>query len=128
MYRPTVRYDDIYKEYVENIFNATHLDRSQIIRAALFIAGHTEKFSKIMEPYLKRGVSLPRPIWSENDKELWINQKPEHSSKPSELPIKSIKNEQNVIEKTRSTGPKIFNKTPGIMIKVSNKEVRRHSL
>ncbi len=36
MYRPTVRYDDVFKEYIDSLFHATHLDRNQIIRAALF--------------------------------------------------------------------------------------------
>ncbi|MBP3953633.1 hypothetical protein [Bacillus suaedae] len=75
MYRPTVRYEEVYKEYVDNLFNATHLDRNQIIRAALFIAGHTEQFSKIIEPFIKRGMTLPQPLWNETDEDLWLNQK-----------------------------------------------------
>lgn len=43
VYRPTVRYPDVYKNYIENIYKATNLDRYQIIRLALFIAAHSKR-------------------------------------------------------------------------------------
>ncbi|MFC0561460.1 hypothetical protein [Halalkalibacter alkalisediminis] len=121
MYRPTVRYEDVYKEYVENVFNATHLDRSQIIRAALFIAGHTEQFSRIVDPYLKRGMSLPSPLWEEEDEELWLNQK---TIDPLETPqvVKTTNNEhvrdqQRRIDKQTTASPKVFSPGGGVSIK-----------
>ena len=73
MYRPTVRYDDMYEKYVTNLFNCTELDRNQIIRAALFIAGHTEQFRKIIAPHLKKGMSFPEPLWESDQHEYWLN-------------------------------------------------------
>jgi hypothetical protein len=48
MYRPTVRYADCYQQYVDKVFQSTHLDRNQIIRAALFTAAYSEEFLKLM--------------------------------------------------------------------------------
>ncbi|WP_085522862.1 hypothetical protein [Tuberibacillus sp. Marseille-P3662] len=36
MYRPTVKYHDVYKRYVDQVSQVTSLDRNQIIRLALF--------------------------------------------------------------------------------------------
>ena len=44
MYRPTVRYDDIYRTYVDRLFKATKLDRNQILRCALFAAAYNHQF------------------------------------------------------------------------------------
>ena len=82
MYRPTVRCDDTYQEYITNIFHATHLDRAQIIRAALFIAGHTDQFKQLLQPHLKRGVSLPAPLWDLDQEDLWIQQTVEKNDQP----------------------------------------------
>lgn len=76
MYRPTVRYHDIYKEYVDNIFMATHLDRNQIIRAALFTAAHSTEFIKLMKENKRGDVPLPSPFWLMNQPELWMEQNP----------------------------------------------------
>ncbi|GAE27117.1 hypothetical protein JCM9140_3233 [Halalkalibacter wakoensis JCM 9140] len=121
MYRPTVRYDDAYKQYVENVFNSTHLDKSQIIRAALFIAGHTEQFSRIVEPYLKKGMSLPVPLWSEGQDELWLNQKATVVNEP-QIIEKAISKEQPRYQKRRVeeqpiASPKVFSPGGGVSIK-----------
>lgn len=121
MYRPTVRYDDIYQEYVTNLFHATHLDRSQIIRAALFIAGHTEKFSEILSPYVKRGMTLPQPLWDETEHELWLNQKYErkNESTVNEKPkLATKKVVQNTISEPVLSIPKVFTNTGGIKFTV----------
>jgi hypothetical protein len=127
MYRPTVRYEDVYKEYVENVFNATHLDSSQIIRAALFIAGHTEQFSRIVDPYLKRGMALPSPLWEEEDEELWLNQK---TIEPVEVRqvVKSSRNEstrhvQRRAEEQSTASPKVFSPSMGdVSIQVGRRQ------
>jgi hypothetical protein len=77
-YRPTVRYDDIYKDYVDEVFRATTLDRNQIIRAALFTAVHSEEFRQVMKPYLKK--ALPAPAWSLTDDSYWLEQKGERAN------------------------------------------------
>lgn len=76
MYRPTVRYDDVYKEYVDQVFRSTTLDRNQIIRAALFTAAHSTEFHKLLEPYKRKDVPTPSPIWDRNDHALWLEQCP----------------------------------------------------
>ncbi|WP_332698207.1 hypothetical protein [Halalkalibacter lacteus] len=124
MYRPTVRYEDVYKEYVENVFHATHLDRSQIIRAALFIAGHTEQFSRIVDPYLKRGMSLPSPLWEEEDEELWLNQKTIEQTEILKVGKSAhreqIKHEQKREHEQLIASPKVFSPGGGISIKIGN--------
>lgn len=72
MYRPTVRYNDRFKEYVEEMFKSTHLDRTQIIRAALFIAAHTEEFKQLISRYKKKDVPLPSSPWWPTDHHLWL--------------------------------------------------------
>ncbi|MDE3837964.1 hypothetical protein C0966_00895 [Bacillus methanolicus] len=76
MYRPTVRYADVYKQYVDNLFHATSLDRNQIIRAALFTAAYSQEFLKIISVYKKKDVTLPSPPWQLEQTELWMEQNP----------------------------------------------------
>ncbi|MEG9297041.1 hypothetical protein V6B33_11295 [Mangrovibacillus sp. Mu-81] len=77
MYRPTVRYSEVYREYVDQVFHATSLDRNQIIRLALFIAGSSPEYNAILNEYKKADVPLPRPKWRPNQSALWLEQDPE---------------------------------------------------
>jgi len=77
MYRPTVRYDDIFREYVDSLFHATDLDRNQIIRAALFAAAHSEKFQNLLQPHQKKDVPLPSPLWELDQNCYWLEQRPQ---------------------------------------------------
>lgn len=77
MYRPTVRYDDVFRDYVDSLFRATHLDRNQIIRGALFAAAHSEEFQKLLEPYKKGDVPLPSPLWKVHQDGYWLEQSPQ---------------------------------------------------
>ena len=77
MYRPTVRYDDVFKTYVDDLFHATHLDRNQIIRAALFAAAHTREFYDLLRPYLRGDVPTPLPLWRLNQDGYWLEQCPQ---------------------------------------------------
>ena len=72
VYRPTVRYDDVYKKYVDDLFQATELDRNQIMRLGLFLLGHTEEGTQILKDHAT--TSLPSPPWSKDSKELWLAQ------------------------------------------------------
>lgn len=75
MYRPTVRYAQPFREYVDNLFQVTHLDRNQIFRLALYELGKSD----ILKQYLK-DPSAPLPkslhttftpaVWLENTIEL----------------------------------------------------------
>lgn len=76
MYRPTVRYADVYKQYVDSLFKATTLDRNQIIRAALFNAAHSNLFFEMLRPYLRGDVPLLSPLWSASDHRFWLDQAP----------------------------------------------------
>ncbi|PWA05484.1 hypothetical protein DCC39_18025 [Pueribacillus theae] len=72
MYRPTVRYDDVYKKYVNDVFHATNLDRNQIIRLALFLLPHTKEGQEFLSQHLKKDFSLPSARWMVNDGWLWM--------------------------------------------------------
>jgi hypothetical protein len=76
MYRPTVRYDDVFKEYIDSLFHATHLDRNQIIRGALFAAAHLEEFQNLLNDYKKKDVPLPLPLWEVTQHRFWLEQCP----------------------------------------------------
>ncbi|MED1472632.1 hypothetical protein [Bacillus salipaludis] len=70
-YRPSVRYADAYKKYIEEVDESTHLDRNQIIRLALFTAAQCKKYQSILKKYIKGGASLPQAEWGWEDEGLW---------------------------------------------------------
>lgn len=72
MYRPTVRYADVYREYVDVLFQATTLDRNQIMRLALYTAAYSEEFQKAIKPYLRKDVPPPSPPWKLHQDGLWL--------------------------------------------------------
>jgi hypothetical protein len=76
MYRPTVRYADVYRDYVNDVFHATILDRNQIIRLALFVAANSSEYNAILRQYQKDDVLLPCPKWCPNQSPLWMEQEP----------------------------------------------------
>jgi hypothetical protein len=92
MYRPTVRYDDIFREYVDTLFHATNLDRNQIIRAALFAAAHSKEFRNLLEPYKKKDVPLPSPLWKLEQQCFWLEQRPQLKRLDGEINDVKIKN------------------------------------
>lgn len=73
MYRPTVRYNDIFRDYVEGVFKSTSLDRNQIFRLALFAAAHSNNFQSVLQKYKKKDVPLPQPNWSALDNGFWLD-------------------------------------------------------
>ncbi|WP_078382326.1 hypothetical protein [Sutcliffiella halmapala] len=74
-YRPTVRYHRHFKDYVEDVFDVSALDRGQIIRAALYSAAFTSEFRELISPHLKQGKELPSPNWEwkEEDHRYWLD-------------------------------------------------------
>ena len=76
MYRPTVRYDDVFKDYINSLFHATYLDRNQIIRGALFAAAYSKEFRELLTDYKKKDVPLPLPLWDGNQHRYWMEQCP----------------------------------------------------
>lgn len=73
-YRPTVRYNNIYRTYVNALFKTTTLDRNQIIRCALFAAAYNNRFLELMSQYKKSDTPLPSPLWQDSDHKLWLEQ------------------------------------------------------
>jgi hypothetical protein len=92
MYRPTVRYDDIFREYVDTLFYATSLDRNQIIRAALFAAAYSKEFQNLLEPYKKKDVPLPSPLWKLEQQCFWLEQRPKLKRLDGEINDVKVKN------------------------------------
>ncbi|MEC1723932.1 hypothetical protein P9E34_04120 [Schinkia azotoformans] len=99
MYRPTVRMDDVYRDYLEKLADVTILDRNQLFRLALFIAAHSEDFKQVISEYKKEDVTrLPVPSWEVWEDGYWINQtyksnKADVTSKsiePERIPLKSV--------------------------------------
>jgi hypothetical protein len=76
VYRPTVRYADEFKEYVDGLFHATDLDRNQIIRAALFSAAFSPSFESILKQRKKEDVPIPLAPWLMDHHWLWLEQNP----------------------------------------------------
>lgn len=75
-YRPTVRYHSIYRTYVDSLFQATELDRNQIMRCALFTAAHNPVFLALMNQYKMSDVPLPSSPWQSSSHPLWMEQEP----------------------------------------------------
>ncbi|MEH7200702.1 hypothetical protein [Priestia megaterium] len=80
-YRPTVRYHSIYRTYVESLFQATELDRNQIMRCALFTAAHNPVFLALMNQYKMSDVHLPSSPWQPSSHPLWMEQEPNTEEK-----------------------------------------------
>ncbi|MGF9893028.1 hypothetical protein ABEX78_30610 [Priestia megaterium] len=75
-YRPTVRYHSMYRTYVDSLFQATELDRNQIMRCALFTAAHNPVFLALMNQYKMSDVPLPSSPWQLSSHPLWMEQEP----------------------------------------------------
>lgn len=102
MYRPTVRYSDIYRTYIDNIFKATSLDRNQIFRLALFTAAYNPKFVELLEQHQKKDVPLPSPQWTHSMHHIWLEQ---------DIDIKEGGSNNDYIERERKTSS--FSKISG---------------
>lgn len=71
IYRPTVRYAPAYREYVNDLYHLTTLDRNQIIRLALFCAPLSALFRSKIESHLKTGNEFQKAPWGPKDADLW---------------------------------------------------------
>jgi hypothetical protein len=90
MYRPTIRYADEYKDYIDDVFQSTTLDRNQIMRAALFFAAQSNGFKELLTPYLQTNVPMPTPKWKEHEHEVWLELTPKSSSPKKSVPIPKV--------------------------------------
>jgi hypothetical protein len=73
VYRPTVRYSDVYKEHINSLFHSTTLDRNQILRLALHVAAHSDQFNQILSRYKRGDVPLSSPVWKLDSPGLWMD-------------------------------------------------------
>lgn len=71
MYRPTVRMDDLFKEWAGDMTGVSTLTVAQVFRLALVIGGESERFRDVVSQYLKEGEALPSPKWEGVEKWLW---------------------------------------------------------
>lgn len=107
VWRPTVRYSEHYKDYVDQIYENTTLDRNQILRLALFVAAHDQNFKSILSKNLKtygQRRHLPHPSWTQENQGLWLN---------SDYELTHTR------EKGRGDVKQIFKNTGGIKFTVS---------
>ena len=74
MYRPTVRYNDIFRDYIEEVSDKTSLDKNQILRLALFAAAHSEFFNNTIQNYKVDDRDLSPVSWSLEDQNYWLKQ------------------------------------------------------
>lgn len=108
MYRPTVRYADCYQQYVDKMFQSTHLDRNQIIRAALFAAAYSSEFLKLMRLNQKGDVSLPSPLWQLDQMELWREQAPKTTGEGKDFNVyDDRKGETAINSRAAESGSKV---------------------
>ncbi|WP_416149524.1 hypothetical protein ACM26V_00545 [Salipaludibacillus sp. HK11] len=63
MYRPTVRMDDCFRDWIDQVKDVTGLDRNQIIRLAIYAAPFSDVFKQQINSRKQVDVSLPSPIW-----------------------------------------------------------------
>jgi hypothetical protein len=68
LYRPTVRYEGYMKDYIEELFRATHLDRNTLFRAALFFFGMDGLSKQFLLQHLVSGKELPSPLGEQRPK------------------------------------------------------------
>jgi hypothetical protein len=63
-YRPTIRYCDTFRDYINDMFRATRLDLNQILRLVLFSAAHSNEFNDILKQYKRKDVPIPKALWN----------------------------------------------------------------
>ncbi|MGJ9383255.1 hypothetical protein [Salipaludibacillus sp. CF4.18] len=74
MYRPTVRMDDVYRDWVESVQESTGLDRAQIIRLAIYAAPFSDVFKEQISQRKQGDTTLPPPAWERvSDGGAWRN-------------------------------------------------------
>ncbi|MEC1726910.1 hypothetical protein P9E34_19555 [Schinkia azotoformans] len=75
IWRPTLRCDSAYRDYIEALYQVTSLDKNQIMRMMMFVSAHSEDFKFVISEYKKDGVtSLPYPEWETWEDAYWIKQ------------------------------------------------------
>lgn len=75
-YEPKIRCADAYREYINSLYQATNLDRNQIMRLMMFAAPFSGLFLSTVEgKFLKPGIAAaPSPSWTAKSDLLWLTQ------------------------------------------------------
>lgn len=73
-FKPSVRYDAQYKQYVDTLKKETGLHGAQIIRLALFTAGSNPEFITKLKQYTDGVLEMPDPEWDQRDDNMWLLQ------------------------------------------------------
>lgn len=75
VWRPALRCDSVYRDYIDSIFESTSLDKNQIMRLMMFVAAHSSEFKGILMEYKKDGVTdIPVALWHCWEDAFWLNQ------------------------------------------------------
>lgn len=75
VWRPALRCDSAYRDYIDSLSDMTSLDKNQIMRLMLFVASTSEEFKDIISEYKKDDVTvLPEAIWEKWEDGFWLNQ------------------------------------------------------
>lgn len=89
-YKPTVRYDSRYKDYVQALAEGSGLSVNQIMRLALFCAPFCGTFMRKIKAVSERPFEIPVPAWTLKDDVMWLEQKgPEKLSRDDMPPLKA---------------------------------------
>ncbi|MGM7683569.1 hypothetical protein ACSVDA_15630 [Cytobacillus sp. Hm23] len=91
MYRPTVRYDDTFRNYVDALFQATDLDRNQIIRLALFTSAFSNTFNNTIKQHMKADVPLPSPMWEQDFIQLWLERELKNEKREKDVNVNTTR-------------------------------------
>ncbi|TDK58142.1 hypothetical protein E2K98_24815 [Bacillus salipaludis] len=78
-YRTTLRMHPVFKDYLDELFHCTYLDRTQLIRLALATAPSNPEFIKLLRQYQKSKTSLPSIPWDVSDNTIFLEQCPDIS-------------------------------------------------
>ncbi|MGY3715364.1 hypothetical protein ACWE42_07555 [Sutcliffiella cohnii] len=104
VYRPTVRYHEYFRKYVDDIFSLTSLDRTQIIRAALFTAAYSDDFKNLLKQYLKNEEAvIPYPSWKRTEKKYWLEMNPETYGEVSTVDVGKVMEKEKTISRIEKT-------------------------
>lgn len=75
MWRPALRCDSVYRDYINSLHESTSLDKNQIMRLMMFVAAHSDEFYQILKEYQRDGVTkLTVAPWRSWEDALWLNQ------------------------------------------------------
>lgn len=98
VWRPALRCDSSFKNYIDSLNQVTSLDKNQIMRLMIFIAAHSGEFKQIIAEYKKADVTkMPGPEWEIWEDGYWLKQT--YPSKKNDVILKSLETKEVSIKK-----------------------------